>query len=205
MKYPTPVATPTANRIEVSATSPFVAVSIHPTHPWAMEIHRTATDYSECFLLQFYVSAALIRRGLFRAPLIKLYFLAYFEHRFATEFIRPSRPEQAAPDQIAALIFLPIFVEQCFRARIAFRSCQKAPGTCDDNLVGMVWVNLRSPHAANLLLREGRRSFRNTRFANEFTGFARPVRKSAILCNRSVWLSLRKVYPKQTHRTQPKR
>jgi phosphatidylglycerol:prolipoprotein diacylglycerol transferase len=73
----------------------------HPTQLYETLFHLTAA----CVLL------ALLRRGLFRQQLIKLYFLAYFTYRFATEFIRPE-PRVAlglTGYQWAALAFAPLF------------------------------------------------------------------------------------------------
>lgn len=74
----------------------------HPT-----QLYETAFHFTAAALL-----ALLQRRGLFRGQLIKLYFLAYFAYRFATEFIRPEARLwlHLTGYQWAALAFIPLFV-----------------------------------------------------------------------------------------------
>lgn len=85
--------------------------------PWGVNfgdgILRHPTQIYEAF---FHVAAAgvlavLQHRGLFRGQLIKLYFIAYFAYRFASEFIRPE-PRiwlELTGYQWASLAFIPLF------------------------------------------------------------------------------------------------
>jgi phosphatidylglycerol---prolipoprotein diacylglyceryl transferase len=57
------------------------------------------------------VLALLQQRGIFRGQLIKLYFIAYFAYRFASECIRPE-PRlwlDLTGYQWASLAFIPLF------------------------------------------------------------------------------------------------
>ncbi len=63
--------------------------------PWGVVFHDTIPRHpTQLYETAFHLVAAAIlwefrRRQLFRGQLIKLYFLAYFAYRFATEWIRP--------------------------------------------------------------------------------------------------------------------
>lgn len=73
----------------------------HPTQLYEATFHATMAI----------VLAILLRRGLFRGQLIKLYFICYFCFRFATEFLRPE-PRlwlDLTGYQWAAMAFTPIF------------------------------------------------------------------------------------------------
>ncbi len=74
----------------------------HPTQLAEMEFH----------LLAPLIHLVLLRNGIFRCQLIKLYFLAYFAYRFITEFISPEIRLRLdlAVYQWAILIFTPAFV-----------------------------------------------------------------------------------------------
>lgn len=74
----------------------------HPT-----QLYETAFHFAAAGVL-----AILQRRGLLRGQLIKLYFLAYFVYRFATEFIRPETRLwlNLTGYQWSALAFIPLFV-----------------------------------------------------------------------------------------------
>jgi phosphatidylglycerol:prolipoprotein diacylglycerol transferase len=86
--------------------------------PWGVDFgDGVARHPTQLYESAFHVAAAatllvLQRRGLFRGQLIKLYFIAYFVYRFATEFIRPE-PRlwlDLTGYQWAALALVPLFV-----------------------------------------------------------------------------------------------
>lgn len=74
----------------------------HPT-----QLYESAFHFAAAFALAY-----LLRQGLFRRQLIKLYFLAYFAYRFATEFIRPENRLwlNLTAYQWAALAFFVLFI-----------------------------------------------------------------------------------------------
>ncbi len=67
------------------------------TVPWAVvfpgvdDLPRHPTQFYESafHLTSAFVAAWMIRRGILKGQLIKLYFITYFVYRFVTEFIRP--------------------------------------------------------------------------------------------------------------------
>jgi phosphatidylglycerol---prolipoprotein diacylglyceryl transferase len=76
-------------------------IARHPTQIYEAIFHLTAAG----------VLALLQQRGIFRGQLIKLYFIAYFAYRFASECIRPE-PRlwlDLTGYQWASLAFIPLF------------------------------------------------------------------------------------------------
>ena len=83
----------------------------HPTQLYEAAFHAAAAA----------ILAALLRRGIFRRQLIKLYLIAYMIYRFATEFLRPE-PVVAlglTGYQWATLGLVPVFVVLWIRDRRA--------------------------------------------------------------------------------------
>jgi phosphatidylglycerol:prolipoprotein diacylglycerol transferase len=81
----------------------------HPTQLYEVAFHATAAV----------VLASLRRRGRFRTNLVKLYIVAYLVYRFATEFIRPEPRVVLGLTlyQVAALVFIPVFLVLAWRDR----------------------------------------------------------------------------------------
>jgi len=113
-------AVPVAAAIGIGRLACFSAGCCHGTVtslPWGVDFgdglarHPTQLYESAFHLLAAVVLFRLQRRGILRGQLIRLYFLAYFTYRFATEFIRPE-PELwlgLTGYQWAALVLIPAF------------------------------------------------------------------------------------------------
>jgi phosphatidylglycerol---prolipoprotein diacylglyceryl transferase len=91
-------AVPVAAALAIGRLGCFAAGCCHGTVtslPWAVDfgdgLHRHPTQlYESAFHLAVaLVLAGLMRHGIFRGQLIKLYLIAYLIYRFLTEFIRP--------------------------------------------------------------------------------------------------------------------
>jgi phosphatidylglycerol:prolipoprotein diacylglycerol transferase len=85
--------------------------------PWGVDFgDHIARHPTQLYEAAFHVTAAvilllLLRKGLFRGQLFKLYLLAYFAFRFFTEFLRPE-PRlwlNLTGYQLAALALIPTF------------------------------------------------------------------------------------------------
>ena len=93
----------------------------HPTQLYESAFHVTAA----------LVLLALLRRGMFRGQLVKLYFLAYFLFRFATEFLRPEPRLWLGLTgyQWAACVLVPAFAALWVRdARLSRRGMEASGG-----------------------------------------------------------------------------
>lgn len=113
-------AVPVATAIGIGRLGCFVAGCCYGTQthlPWGVDfgdgLRRHPTQvYELAFHLSAAVALAALRHdGLFRGQLIKLYIIAYFVYRFATEFIRPEPRLWGGLTgyQWAALAFVPLF------------------------------------------------------------------------------------------------
>lgn len=126
-------AVPVAVAIGIGRLACFAAGCCHGTEsslPWAVDfgdgLRRHPTQIYEFI---FHVSmagglAVLLRRGVFRGQLIKLYIIAYFVFRFATELIRPE-PEMALGltlYQWSSVVFVPVFIVLWVRDRRSFKA-----------------------------------------------------------------------------------
>jgi uncharacterized radical SAM superfamily Fe-S cluster-containing enzyme/prolipoprotein diacylglyceryltransferase len=117
-------AVPVAAAIAVGRLACFHAGCCHGTVtslPWGVDFgdgglrHPTQLYESAFHLLAALVLYRLYRRRLLRGQLIRLYFIAYFVYRFATEFIRPE-PELwlgLTGYQWASLLLVPFFAVWC--------------------------------------------------------------------------------------------
>lgn len=103
------------------------------TLPWGVDFGDGALRHpTQIYESLFHLSAAavmfyMLRRGICRGQLIKLYFIAYFVYRFLTEFIRPEPRVwlNLTGYQWATLFFIPIFVMLWIHdARTAPRSAE---------------------------------------------------------------------------------
>ena len=90
----------------------------HPTQLYESVFHLTAT----------FTAAWMIRRGMLKGQLIKLYFLTYFVYRFLTEFIRPEAEVIGGLTayQWSAVVFAGVFASLWRRDAIAFRTANVA-------------------------------------------------------------------------------
>ena len=125
-------AVPVAVAIGIGRLACFSAGCCHGTVtslPWAVDfgdgLLRHPTQIYELFfhLSMAGVLAILLHYRVFRGQLIKLYIIAYFVYRFATELIRPE-PELALGltfYQWASLVFIPVFVVLWVRDRFLFK------------------------------------------------------------------------------------
>ncbi len=130
-------AVPVALSIGIGRLACFSVGCCHGTEtalPWGADfgdgIRRHPTQlYESAFHLSATLALAyLLRFGLFRGQLIKLYFIAYFVFRFASEFIRPE-PEAwlgLTVYQWATIAFIPLFGALWIvdRRRFALESAQ---------------------------------------------------------------------------------
>ena len=92
----------------------------HTKLPWAVTFptiddlgrHPTQLYESAFHLSAAFIAAGMIRRGMFRGQLIKLYFIAYFGYRFLTEYIRPEAQVVGGLTayQWSAVLFSAVFV-----------------------------------------------------------------------------------------------
>ncbi len=88
--------------------------------PWAITFpnidqlarHPTQLYESAFHLIAALIAAWMIRQGLLKGQLIKLYFLTYFAYRFLTEFIRPEAEVVGGLTayQWSAIVFSGVFV-----------------------------------------------------------------------------------------------
>ena len=89
--------------------------------PWGVDFgDGVACHPTQLYESAFHLSAAFVlwqlqRRGMFRGQLIRLYLVAYFIFRFATEFIRPEPTIWLGLTgyQLAALVLTPFFALWC--------------------------------------------------------------------------------------------
>jgi uncharacterized radical SAM superfamily Fe-S cluster-containing enzyme/prolipoprotein diacylglyceryltransferase len=89
--------------------------------PWGVDFgDGIARHPTQLYESAFHLSAAVVlwqlqRRGMFRGQLIRLYLVAYFIYRFATEFIRPEATLWLGLTgyQLAALVLTPFFALWC--------------------------------------------------------------------------------------------
>jgi uncharacterized radical SAM superfamily Fe-S cluster-containing enzyme/prolipoprotein diacylglyceryltransferase len=89
--------------------------------PWGVDFgDGVACHPTQLYESAFHLSAAVVlwqlqRRGLFRGHLIRLYLVAYFIYRFATEFIRPEPSLWLGLTgyQLATLVLTPFFALWC--------------------------------------------------------------------------------------------
>jgi uncharacterized radical SAM superfamily Fe-S cluster-containing enzyme/prolipoprotein diacylglyceryltransferase len=89
--------------------------------PWGVDFgDGVARHPTQLYESAFHLSAAIVlwqlqRRGMFRGQLIRLYLVAYFIYRFATEFIRPEPTIWLGLTgyQLAALVLTPFFALWC--------------------------------------------------------------------------------------------
>jgi len=89
--------------------------------PWGVDFgDGIARHPTQLYESAFHLSAAVVlwqlqRRGMFRGQLIRLYLVAYFIYRFATEFIRPEPTIWLGLTgyQLAALVLTPFFALWC--------------------------------------------------------------------------------------------
>lgn len=121
---------PLAAALAVGRLSCFVAGCCHglpTTLPWGVDfgdgVRRHPTQLYEA---AFHASAALAllllrRRGFFPRNLVKLYVAAYLVYRFLTEYLRPEPRLVLGLTlyQVAALVFLPVFLVLAWRDRPA--------------------------------------------------------------------------------------
>jgi phosphatidylglycerol:prolipoprotein diacylglycerol transferase len=121
-------AVPVAVSVGIGRLACFSAGCCHGTAtalPWAVDfgdgVLRHPTQIYESL---FHVSIAVflgicLFRGAFRGQLIKLYIIAYFVYRFATEYIRPELRLALGLTgyQWAAVAFVPLFVALWVRDR----------------------------------------------------------------------------------------
>ncbi len=118
------LAVPVAAAVAVGRLACFHAGCCHGTVtslPWGVDFgdgllrHPTQLYESAFHLAAAVLLYQLLRRQMFRGQLIRLYFVAYFLYRFATEFIRPE-PELwlgLTGYQLAALVLAPFFALWC--------------------------------------------------------------------------------------------
>ena len=114
-------AVPVAAALAIGRLGCFAAGCCHgtvTTLPWAVDFgdglrrHPTQIYESAFHLTEALILAWLVRRGILRGQLIKLYLIAYLIYRFLTEFIRPE-PVLALSltgYQWACLGLVPVFV-----------------------------------------------------------------------------------------------
>ncbi len=119
-------AVPVAVAVAIGRLGCFSAGCCHGTEtslPWAVVFrvvdnklrHPTQLYESAFHFLAAIVLYQMQRRGMLRGHLIRVYLIAYFAYRFATEFIRPE--EQIwfglTGYQLAALVLMPFFAFWC--------------------------------------------------------------------------------------------
>ncbi len=127
-------AVPVAAAVAIGRLACFVAGCCFgtPTNlPWGVvfpNVDSQSRHPTQLYESVFHLGAALVlyqllRRGLLRGQLIKLYILAYLAYRLATEFIRPEARLWAGLTgyQWAALVLAPIFVALWWRDASAIR------------------------------------------------------------------------------------
>ena len=119
-------AVPVAVAVAIGRWSCFVAGCCYgkpTTLPWGV-VFATASEQphlprhpTQIYESIFHAVAAaglyvLLRRGLLRGQLIKLYIISYLVYRFLSEFLRPEQPLVCGLTgyQLAALALLPMFV-----------------------------------------------------------------------------------------------
>jgi uncharacterized radical SAM superfamily Fe-S cluster-containing enzyme/prolipoprotein diacylglyceryltransferase len=89
--------------------------------PWGVDFgDGIARHPTQLYEVAFHLTAAVVlwqlqRRGMFRGQLVRLYLVAYFIFRFATEFIRPEPTIWLGLTgyQLAALVLTPFFALWC--------------------------------------------------------------------------------------------
>ena len=100
---------------------PAAAAAYSTSLPWGVDFgDGIACHPTQLYESAFHLSAAVVlwqlqRRGMFRGQLIRLYLVAYFVYRFATEFIRPEPTIWLGLTgyQLAALVLTPFFALWC--------------------------------------------------------------------------------------------
>jgi phosphatidylglycerol---prolipoprotein diacylglyceryl transferase len=89
--------------------------------PWGVDFGDGLVRHpTQLYESAFHLSAAVVlwqlqRRGLFRGQLVRLYLVAYFVYRFATEFVRPEPTIWLGLTgyQLATLVLTPFFALWC--------------------------------------------------------------------------------------------
>jgi uncharacterized radical SAM superfamily Fe-S cluster-containing enzyme len=117
-------AVPLAAGIGIGRLACFHAGCCHGTEtrlPWAVDFGDGVLRHpTQLYESAFHLTAAVVlwqlqRRGMFRGHLVRLYLVAYFVYRFATEFIRPEETLWLGLTgyQLATLVLVPFFALWC--------------------------------------------------------------------------------------------